>query len=76
MTDIINTSAIESFIQQVKIADSAGVKEVRLDVKQAKNLAYTLGIVMSRLHGDIESMVSEAINTQTVTVSMDGGDNW
>jgi hypothetical protein len=30
-----------------------------MDITQAKNLAFTLGIVMSRLQGDLEKFVKE-----------------
>ena len=30
-----------------------------MDINQAKNLAFALGIVMSRMHGDLEKFVKE-----------------
>jgi hypothetical protein len=46
---------------------------------QAKNLAYTLGIVMSRLHGDLELFVKENAGSSTdevIEVQLNGGTNW
>jgi hypothetical protein len=57
--DPINTIPIQQFIQQVKSADSTNQKEIRLTIVDAKNLAFTLGIVMSRLQGDLEKLVKE-----------------
>jgi hypothetical protein len=75
--DPLNTSSIQQFIQQVKSADNSRSKDVRLDITQAKNLAYTLGIVMSRLEGDLEKFVQQNSNTQdTVEVKLDGGTDW
>jgi hypothetical protein len=73
----INTTPISQFIQQVKSADSSNSKEVRLDIANAKNLAFTLGIVMARLNGDLEKFVKENASTSndTITISMDGN-NW
>ena len=75
----LNTSAITSFIQNVKQADAGQAKEVRLTMQQAKGLAFTLGIVMSRLQGDLERFVKENTNEQDSTpiqVELDGGNSW
>jgi len=73
----LNTAPIQQFIQQVKQADSGQAKEVKLTLQQAKGLAFTLGIVMSRLQGDMEKFVKENANKEeTVEVQMDGGNNW
>lgn len=55
----INTIPIQSFIKQVQSADASYSKEIRLDIATAKTLAFTLGIVMSRLEGDLEKFVKE-----------------
>jgi hypothetical protein len=76
----VNTVPLQQFIQQVKSAENSRAKEVRLDIVQAKNIAFTLGIVMSRLHGDLERLVTE--NKQqsslddTIEIKMDGGAGW
>jgi hypothetical protein len=77
--DPINTAPIQQFIQQVKQADSGRQKEVRIDINTAKNLAFTLGIVMTRLHGDLERLVKEAKTAEEneiIEVQMDGGSGW
>lgn len=74
----LNTIAIQQFLQKVKAADSSHAKEVKLDIISAKNLAYTLGIVMSRLNGDLEKLlISQAKNeNEVIEVKLDGGNNW
>jgi hypothetical protein len=75
-TDNINTSAIQLFLQQVKGADLSNQREIRLDIASAKNLAYTLGIVMTRLAGNYESLLQKQQESDAVVeVKMDGG-NW
>lgn len=72
----INTSPIETFIQQVKSADSSQAKEVKLTIQQARNLALTLGQVSARLHGDLEKFVKEnavKAEAEVINVEMDGG---
>ena len=65
---------IQQFIQQVKAADSSNAKEVKLSMQQAKNLTYTLGLVMSRLNGDLEKLLAKNSTTEEVIeVKIDGG---
>jgi hypothetical protein len=77
--DPLNTAPLQQFLQQVKSAENSRAKEVRLDISQAKNLAFTLGIVMSRLHGDLERLVVENKQSETnenIEVKLDGGNDW
>ena len=74
--DPLNTAPVQQFIQQVKNADLSNSKEVKLSITQAKNLAYTLGIVMSRLEGDLERYVKESSSGGNVEVQLDGGTGW
>ena len=75
--DPLNTAPIQNFINTVKGADASQAKEVKLTMQQAKGLAFTLGIVMARLQGDMEKFVKEnASKEEDVEVQMDGGNNW
>ena len=77
MQETLNTAPIQQFIQQVKQADSGQAKEVKLTMQQAKGLAFTLGIVMARLQGDMEKFIKENASTEEVIeVQMDGGNKW
>ena len=76
-TDPLNTAPIQQFIQAVKNADNARSKELRIDIQTAKNLAYTLGMLSSRLHGDLEKYVQEyarKADEEVIQVQLDGGD--
>ena len=77
-TSPLNTAPIQNFIQQVKGADASQAKEVKLTLQQAKGLAFTLGIVMARLQGDMEKIVKENTNSNEdiVEVQLDGGNTW
>lgn len=75
----LNTAPIQQFLQQVKAADAGKQKEIRIDIAAAKNLAFTLGIVMSRLEGDLEKLISEnkpKSNDDVITIKMDSGNSW
>lgn len=70
----INTSAIIQFLNTVKGADLSKQREVKLDIAAAKNLAHTLGLVMTRLAGNYEGLIDEISKAEPVVqVQMDGG---
>jgi|TARA_B100001094_G_scaffold47310_1_gene42513 hypothetical protein len=74
----INTLPIQQFLTQVKNADASKAREVKITIEQAKNLAFTLGIVMSRLQGDLEKLVVESKNNneEIIKVELNGGNDW
>jgi len=73
--DPINTIPFQQFIQQVKSAEASRSKEVKLSLEQAKNLAFTIGIVESRLHGELEKLVKESNSSanEVIEVNLDAG---
>ena len=76
--DPINTIPVEQFIKKVKSADASRSRDVKLDIQEAKKLAFTLGEVMTRLNGDLEKLIITAKSTEdeTIQVQLDGGNNW
>lgn len=71
----LNTQPLQSFINQVKAADLSRQKEIRIDLQVAKNLSYTLGVLLARLAGDYEDLLKKvAQKEEIVNVTMDGGD--
>ena len=75
MPNPINTIPIQQFIQQVKAAELSNQREVKLDIKAAKNLAFCLGEVSAKLLEDYDKLLAEIKDSSggTVTLSMDGG---
>ena len=71
----LNTIPLQQFLNAVKAAEQGRAREVKLDIATAKTLAFTLGIVMSRLHGDLEKLVAESKNSndEIIQVTLDGG---
>ena len=74
----LNTAPIQQFISQVKSADLSNARELKLDIQNAKRLAFTLGEVMSRLNGDLEKIISKqgSSDDQIIQVNMDAGSGW
>jgi len=75
MQNPINTVPIQQFIQQVKAADLTQQREIKLDIKSAKALAYCLGEVSAKLLEDYDMLLKrlESSTGAAVTVQMDGG---
>ncbi len=75
MQNPINTIPIQQFIQQVKAADLGQQKEIKLDLKTAKNLVYCLSEINAKLVEDYDAILNKLMQDsgQNVTVSMDGG---
>ena len=73
----LNTFPIQQFLQKVKVSDSSNAKEIKLSIAEAKTLAYTLGITMSRLEGDLERLIASYSkgNDEVIQVTMDGGNS-
>ncbi|MDB4331057.1 hypothetical protein N9993_00770 [bacterium] len=75
----LNTAPLQQFIKQVQAAENSRAKEVRMDIAQAKNLAFALGIVMSRMHGDLEKFVKEnasGASDDIIKVEIGSGGEW
>jgi len=77
----LNTIPVQQFINQVKSAESSKQKEIRLDIDSAKQLALTLGIVMSRLTTDMEAVIEKILSekndsAEVISVKLDGGSGW
>ena len=75
----LNTAPLQQFIKQVQAAENSRAKEVRMDIAQAKNLAFALGVVMSRMHGDLEKFVKEnasGASDDIIKVEIGSGGEW
>lgn len=77
-TPPLNTAHIEQFIQIVRSAENSRAKEVKIEINQAKNLAFTLGQVMARLNGDLEELLVKQASGENdvININMDGGSGW
>jgi len=59
MSNPINTLPIQQFIQQVKSAELSQQKEVKIDIKSAKMLAFSLGEITAKLLEDQDELLSK-----------------
>lgn len=76
MPNPINTVPVQQFLQQVKAAELAQQKEVKIDIKSAKLLALCLGEVMAKLVEDQDLLLAKLQQSQgtgDISIRMDGG---
>ena len=74
----LNTNPIQQFISQVKGADASNQRELKMNIDQARRLAFTLGEVMTRLNGDLEQLLARKNSgaDDVIQINMDGGSKW
>ena len=73
----VNMLPIQQFINAVKGADASKQREIKMDIQTAKRLAFTLGEVMTRMNGDLESLLlKKTEQDEIVKVELDGGSGW
>ena len=75
MSNPINTYPLQQFIQQVKAADMSQQKEIRMDIKSAKQLSYCLSEINAKLLEDYDVLLQKVLQNsgQSVSIQMDGG---
>jgi hypothetical protein len=75
MQNPINTAPVQQFIQQVKAADMSQQRDIKLDIKTAKALAFTLGEISAKLLEDYDAILRRLEQNAggTISVQMDGG---
>lgn len=75
MSNPINTVPIQQFIQQVRAAELSQQKEIKLDIKSAKMLAFCLAEINSKLLEDYDILLQKVMQSsgQSISIQMDGG---
>lgn len=73
MAKQLNTLPIEDFLDKARIAIKTNQKTLNLTIKEAIDLQNSLSVVMTRLVGDYDKIVSSMESNQITEVKMDGG---
>jgi uncharacterized protein YueI len=75
MSNQINTYTLLQFIQQVKGADLAKQKDIRIDIVTAKQVTAALAEVLAKVNQDYDVLLKNLQkNTgENITVQFDGG---
>jgi hypothetical protein len=69
----LNTLPIEDFLEKTRIAIKSNQKSLTLTIKEATDLQNSLSIVMTRLSGNLDQMMSENQFPDKIEIKVDGG---
>lgn len=69
----LNTIPIEMFLEKARIARKSGQKSLNLSIDDVNMLEESLAVVMTRLTGDLDAIVYNLQQQESITVTMDGG---
>jgi hypothetical protein len=69
----LNTIPIEDFLDRTRVAIKSNQKTVTLTIKEATDLQNSLSVVMTRLAGDLDQIVSTTASADPISIKMDGG---
>lgn len=69
----LNTIPIEMFLEKARIARKSGQKSLNLSIDDVNMLEESLSVVMTRLTGDLDAIVFNLQQQESITVTMDGG---
>ena len=75
MSNQINTYPLLQFIQQVKGADLAKQKDIRIDIVTAKQVTAALAEVLAKVNQDYDVLLKNLQKNpgESITVQFDGG---
>ena len=70
----LNTLPIEDFLDKARVAIKTNQKNLTLSIKEATDLQNSLSIVMTRLSGEMDKILTSTSEQPTsIQVKMDGG---
>ncbi len=69
----LNTLPIEDFLDKTRIAIKSNQKSVNLTIKEATDLQNSISLVMTRLSGNLDQIMSENQVPNKIEIKVDGG---
>ena len=69
----LNTLPIEDFLDKARVAIKTNQKTLNLSIKEVTDLQNSLSVVMTRLTGEMDQILSSATQANNIEVKMDGG---
>lgn len=73
MNQPLNTLPIEMFLEKARIARKSNQKSLNLSIDEVMMLEDSLAVVMTRLVGDLDSLIQSAQQSEDIIIKMDGG---
>jgi hypothetical protein len=73
MTQQLNTLPIEIFLEKARIARKSNQKSLNLSIDEVMMLEDSLAVVMTRIAGDLDSLIQSVQQSEDIVIKMDGG---
>lgn len=71
----LNIIPIENFIKLIKAADAKREKEIRISIQDAKNLTYSLTLLLADLYNK-KTVDKNTTQEEIISITVDGGKGW
>jgi len=75
----INTIPIENIISIIKTAEARNDKEIRIPLKELKNLSHSLTLLLLYLNNDLITALQQNVTKpidESIEINLDGGKSW
>jgi len=75
----INTIPIENIISMIKTAEARNDKEIRIPLKELKNLSHSLTLLLLYLNNDLITALQQNVTKsidESIEINLDGGKSW
>lgn len=69
----LNTLPIEEFLDKARIAIKSNQKTLSLTIKEVTDLQNSLSVVMTRMSGEMDQILSSASQPTSIEIKMNGG---
>lgn len=69
----LNTLPVEDFLEKARVAIKGNQKSLTLTIKEVADLQNSLSVIMTRLSGEMDQILSNSTKPSTIEVKMDGG---
>lgn len=69
----LNTLPIEMFLEKARIARKTNQKSLNLPINEVQMLEDSLATVMTRLAGELDTILLNIKQDENITIKMDGG---
>lgn len=71
----MNTYPVQQFLENIRIAEMTNQKEIKLDIKTARILAYNIGEVLAKVNQDYNELLNklQPNKDEVIELRMDGG---
>lgn len=75
MPNDMNTYPVQQFLENIRIAEMTNQKEIKLDIKTARILAYNIGEVLAKVNQDYNELLNklQPNKDEVIELRMDGG---